>query len=198
MNPRTDPAASLGANIRRRRQSLGLSLDALARESRVSSTMLSEVERSVKNPTVKLAYQIARALGCTLTDLLEDEPSPPVQLTRAIHRQSRLDPVNGVVRHILPSPLASANLEITWFELPPMQATADLPATRGGAFHQLIAVRGHVALIVDDKAHELLAGDSIVFVPQHRCYLQNVGDMMAETMYLVDSPQHRSSAPVLR
>ena len=27
--------------------------------------MLSEVERGVKNPTVKLAYQIARALGCS-------------------------------------------------------------------------------------------------------------------------------------
>ena len=66
----SDPA-DLGSNVRRRRLARGLTLDQLACASGVSPTMLSEVERSVKNPTVKLAYQVARALGCSLSDVLD-------------------------------------------------------------------------------------------------------------------------------
>ena len=107
MSAPPDPAAHLGVNIRRRRQALGLSLDTLARESGVSSTMLSEVERSVKNPTVRLAYQIARALGCTLTELLEEEAEPIAEVTRAIRRRTLVDPATGAVSHAIPSPFAS-------------------------------------------------------------------------------------------
>ncbi len=40
-----DPAGDIGKNIRARRRALSLSLEALARRSGVSPTMLSEVER---------------------------------------------------------------------------------------------------------------------------------------------------------
>ncbi|MFP3944740.1 MAG: FAD-dependent oxidoreductase, partial [Alphaproteobacteria bacterium] len=61
----------------------------------------SEVERSVKNPTVRLAYQIARALGCSLTDLLEDDRAAPPTIVRAGDRRSLIDPESGVARHAL-------------------------------------------------------------------------------------------------
>ena len=83
----TQSGPDVGAQIRARRQQQGLTLDALAQRSGVSSAMLSEVERSVKNPTVKLAWQIARALGCSLTELL-DEPGAPTRLTRRVWSDS--------------------------------------------------------------------------------------------------------------
>ena len=46
----------------------------------------------MKNPTVKLAYQVARALGCSLTDLLEDDGAPPPRVVRAAERRSLVDP----------------------------------------------------------------------------------------------------------
>jgi transcriptional regulator with XRE-family HTH domain len=180
MVPQNDAAASLGANIRRRRQALGLSLDALARESNVSSTMLSEVERSVKNPTVKLAYQIARALGCTLTDLLEDEVVAPVQVTRAGRRQTTIDPITGTTRHSVASPLAGGTLDMTWFELPPFSTTVDQSPARSGGFQQVIAVRGRIGVVVDGQPHELLAGDSMVATGSTRLTFRNLGDGLAE------------------
>src|SRR6266545_4498131 len=47
------------------------SLDALARASGVSRSMLSQIERGQANPTVGVTFRIARAFGISLAELLE-------------------------------------------------------------------------------------------------------------------------------
>ena len=90
--------------------------------------MLSEVERARKNPTVKLAYQIALALGCSLTELLEDGAVPTVSITRASERRTLLDPDTGVVRHGLRAELLDRHLELAWYELPARQTSGEMRA----------------------------------------------------------------------
>ncbi|TPV96100.1 MAG: helix-turn-helix domain-containing protein [Myxococcales bacterium FL481] len=182
-----DPSGSLGANIRRRRQTLGLSLDALAQQSEVSSTMLSEVERSVKNPTVRLAYQIARALGCSLTDLLEDRSPTPVQITRADQRRTLVDPTSQVVRHGLTSQLASRQLEVVWYSIPSGQTTGEMGANRPGVLEHLIAVRGCVSVLLGGKAYDLEPGDSITYGPQVTTEYSNRHGDACEIVLLSDS-----------
>lgn len=179
-------------NIRRRRQALGLSLDALANESSVSSTMLSEVERSVKNPTVRLAYQIARALGCTLTDLLEDGPSVPVYVTRAPQRHTLVEPTSGTVRHDLNGRTVNENLDLAWYELPPGQSAEDfgaIPQTRGAS--HITVLRGRVGVLLGGKTYDLDHGDSIAFGHQGPARFLNLGDSVAEFVLLAD----RAHAP---
>ncbi len=60
--------------LRRLRRDRGWSLRTLAERSGVSAAMLSEIERGAKSPTVRLAYQIARALDCSISALLGDGP----------------------------------------------------------------------------------------------------------------------------
>ncbi len=62
----------LGQNIRQRRKELGLTLDALSERSGVSRAMISEIERSCKNPTINVLVQIANGLGCTVSTLIEE------------------------------------------------------------------------------------------------------------------------------
>ncbi len=162
----TDPAGAIGPNIRRRRQQLGLSLDALAKTSGVSSTMLSEVERGVKNPTVKLAYQIARALGCTLTDLLEEQPSSPVTVVRAEQRRALVDPDSGVVRHGLPARLLNNNLEIAWYSLPPGQSSGELSANRSGVIELVTVLGGTLTFVLGGERYTLRPGDCVTYGPQ--------------------------------
>jgi transcriptional regulator with XRE-family HTH domain len=49
----------------------GWSLDTMAQASGVSRSMLSQIERAMANPTVAVAYRIARAFGISLGELLE-------------------------------------------------------------------------------------------------------------------------------
>lgn len=61
-----------GAEIRRRRTSLGLTLDELAERAELSTVYLGEVERGSRGrgPSLEVALKIARSLGVALGDLL--------------------------------------------------------------------------------------------------------------------------------
>jgi transcriptional regulator with XRE-family HTH domain len=61
----------VGANVRRFRQELGLSQEALAFEAGLHRTYLSGVERGVRNPTVLVLQEIATALKVPAWRLLE-------------------------------------------------------------------------------------------------------------------------------
>lgn len=61
----------LGRRVKELRTGRGWSLDALARASGVSRSMLSDIERERANPTLVVTLRIARAFGLSLGDLVE-------------------------------------------------------------------------------------------------------------------------------
>lgn len=61
----------LGSRVKSLRSSRGWSLDALAKASGVSRSMLSQIEREEANPTLAVTLRIARAFGLALGELLE-------------------------------------------------------------------------------------------------------------------------------
>lgn len=174
-----DPAGEIGRNIRARRQALSLSLEALARRSGVSPTMLSEVERAVKNPTVKLAYQIARALGCTLTDLLSETPIATVTVVRADDRRRLVEPQTQVTRHGVPTPLLDHGLEVAWYELPPKRSSGEMTANRPGVVEFLTVLEGTLTLVLGGQEHKLGPDDCAMYAPN------------ATTEYRNDAPRKK-------
>ncbi|NKB88389.1 MAG: helix-turn-helix domain-containing protein [Acidobacteria bacterium] len=181
----THSGPDVGAQIRARRQQQGLTLDALAQSSGVSSAMLSEVERSVKNPTVKLAWQIARALGCSLTELL-DEPGAPTRLVKAEQRRSLVDAEGGVQRHGVTTTLARGGLEVVTYVLGPRATTGEMPANRAGVLEHLTVVRGRLRLTLGDEEIALGAGDHITYAPQFAVEYRNAGRGELEFVLLSD------------
>ncbi|NJL28779.1 MAG: helix-turn-helix transcriptional regulator [Thermoanaerobaculia bacterium] len=161
----------IGPNVRRRRLALELSLEMLAEKSGVSAAMLSEVERGVKNPTVKLAYQIARALGCTLTELIGEEPVPQVTITRKRELRTLVDPASGVRRAGQRSDLLNRHLEIAWYTLPKGQATGEMAPNRPGLVEQILVLSGQLTVVLDGEPHRLAAGDSVTYGVQTTNYV---------------------------
>lgn len=68
-----DIRKQIGLNIRKKRESLGLSQEALAHESGIHRTYISGLERGVRNPTVTIIQSIAVALNIRPSKLLEEE-----------------------------------------------------------------------------------------------------------------------------
>ena len=176
----------VGGQIRARRKQRGLTLDGLAQRSGVSAAMLSEVERSVKNPTVKLAWQIARALGCSLTELL-DEPGAPTTLVRADDRGTLIDPETGVARHGVSTSLMRGALEVVTYVLPTGASTGAMPANCPGVVEHVTVARGELALRIGDEEIELGVGDHITYGPQAVVEYRNRGAGELEFVLLSDS-----------
>jgi transcriptional regulator with XRE-family HTH domain len=62
----------LAANLRRRREGLGLSQEELADRAAIDRTHLSKIERRIHSPTVDVLGRLATALGVSAADLLID------------------------------------------------------------------------------------------------------------------------------
>jgi len=72
---------NLGPLLNDARKRQGLTLDALAASSGVSRSMLSQIERSEASPTFSTLWNITRALGLTLADLVAGpQAAPPIDV----------------------------------------------------------------------------------------------------------------------
>lgn len=62
----------VGKNIKKRREALGMTQKELAEKVQVVPSMITQIERGGKVPTILLADNIAKVLGCTANDLLKE------------------------------------------------------------------------------------------------------------------------------
>lgn len=70
--PGRDLRAAFGLAVRRRRVQAGVSQERLAELARVERAYVSALERGRRNPTLLTQQRIAKGLGITLHELLQD------------------------------------------------------------------------------------------------------------------------------
>lgn len=63
---------SVGANIKTRREKLGITQSELAEATYVSVAMISQIEANVKVPSLALAFRIADKLSCRVEDFRDN------------------------------------------------------------------------------------------------------------------------------
>ena len=85
MNPRSEIHERLAASLRGARKSRGLSLDAVAKLSGVSRSMVSQIERGESSPTVATLWNLTQALKVDFAGLLEGKPDPGIDVLRAAY-----------------------------------------------------------------------------------------------------------------
>ena len=92
--------AELGARIRARRRAQGLALEQLGELSGVSRSMVSDVERGLKTPTVLVLDRLATALGTSIARLLDEPVGDALVVLRSERQRVVRDPA-GWQRRIL-------------------------------------------------------------------------------------------------
>ena len=152
----------MGARIRALRRSRRLTLDDLAAASGVSRSMISEIERGGRAPTVLVLDRVATALGSSIARLTQDESGyEPVLLTR--HDQAVLADPAGWERRILSPVLPGVEFEFMRTTLGRLvDAGTYLPHAPGS--REYVAVeRGTLELTLDGASSRLGEGDSIFY-----------------------------------
>src|ERR1700733_13737733 len=91
----------IAGRVRELRLKQGLSLDALARKSRVSRSMISLIEREETSPTAVVLHKLSVPLGVTLASLF-DPPAPfdntaGGPLARRADQPEWRDPASGYI-----------------------------------------------------------------------------------------------------
>jgi transcriptional regulator with XRE-family HTH domain len=170
--------------LRQLRKKRGWTLEQLSAASGVSRSMLSQIERKQANPTLAVAFRIARAFGRSLADLV-DEPgsTSAITLIRAADStyQFRSDDACRV-RTLYPMQF-ERNVEFYEMWLAPGEALRSAPHfvdTR-----ELLTVqKGVVAVTSLNERVDVHAGDSAHYPADVAHAIENVGAVEAH-FYLV-------------
>jgi transcriptional regulator with XRE-family HTH domain len=67
-----DMARHFAAILQKQRKSKGISQEMLAEKADCDSTMISLIERKIRNPTLNLADSLAQGLGVPLSQMIQD------------------------------------------------------------------------------------------------------------------------------
>ncbi|MGI9088790.1 MAG: helix-turn-helix domain-containing protein [Chthoniobacterales bacterium] len=75
MKPKKSPLLQgFGMNVRRLRSAAGLTQEAVARKAGLATPYVSNIERGVRNPSLRCIGRIAQAFGISVSDLCEGLP----------------------------------------------------------------------------------------------------------------------------
>lgn len=155
-------SASIGRAVKTRREHLGLSLRALAGKSGVSASMISDLERGTKSPTIATLAAITQAIDMPMAALIDGGASSGgrVKVGRGSERAIVIDPRSGARRQDIGAALAGSKVELVRYALPARKMAGPFAAHAKGTIEHMHVAKGSVRAVFGSESEMLSAGDS--------------------------------------
>jgi transcriptional regulator with XRE-family HTH domain len=177
----------VGAAVRSRREELRLTLRALAAKSGISSSMVSDIERGAKSPTVSTLAALAAALGVPISALVEAAPQAQsrIKVVRCVEQRAFVDPASGARRESFGPAVAGSNVEFLRYTLRPRSVAGPFPAHARGAIEHIHVATGATRVVVGGDEVTLAAGDSCSCHADAKHLFDNMNGDIEAILYVV-------------
>jgi len=186
--PEVAVEVDVGERLRAIRRSRRCTLREVAERAQVSESFLSQVERGRSSASIASLRRIAGALGVSVADLFE--PSVP-QRPRVLRRDGRPALAFGILgRKLLLTPGPLHHLEVFAGELEVGGSTGAEAYAHGDSEELFVVQSGTVELELGGEVFELERGDSIVYRSSTPHRVSNIGQELAEVMWIVSPPSY--------
>ena len=152
-------SARTGRAVRQLRDAAGLSLRTLAERSGISASMISDIERGAKSPTVTTVVKLAQALGVGAAALIDGgvAPAPRIRIIRRGEGATGDQPARW--ENLGPS-VPGSRIDFVRFQIPPATVLGPSAAHTPGTVEHVYVDTGTIRVTVGDETAELFAGDS--------------------------------------
>ncbi|WP_035282162.1 helix-turn-helix domain-containing protein [Brevibacterium album] len=191
--PSTDPASDpdLAAALRRLRKQTGLTQADLAYEAGVSTSFISQLERSSTDVTFSTLNRICMALGTTVGHLL----SPPQPCGTILRKDScRFLDYNGVDKWVLTRE-SMGDVDVCLFEFPPGSSTGLRTVTAMERTELWICQSGYLGAELGGAVHILRPGDSLDFASGQPNTIYNPGPERCQALLVIKNHDMGRAAP---
>ncbi|CAD7031565.1 MULTISPECIES: helix-turn-helix domain-containing protein [Rhizobium/Agrobacterium group] len=181
----------IGATVRQLRNAKGMSLQQLADSSGVSVGMISQIERDLANPSMRVLTAIRRALNVSIQEMFGEQPDeapeqgdPP--FVRRLKDRPQID--LGLLKKELLTASGHHHLQIMILRVEPGGVSGNTalsyPAEKGG-----LVLSGELTLTVGEQTSTLRTGDSFVFDSALPHSFKNVSQSTAEILWIIGAVQ---------
>ncbi|WP_089280509.1 helix-turn-helix domain-containing protein [Antarctobacter heliothermus] len=151
--------AKLPTRLKEARRAQGLSLDAVAKLSGVSRSMVSQIERGESSPTIATLWNLTRALQVDFAGLLDEAPVRQIEVLRASDVPTIENRGAGCTIRILSPPEEAGQHEVYELRFAAGGMLDSLPHTRGAREH-LSVIEGEIEVTSASGAERLGPGDT--------------------------------------
>ncbi len=150
----------LPARLKEARRAQGLSLDAVAKLSGVSRSMVSQIERGSSSPTIATLWNLTRALQVDFAGLLDGAAgASQIEVLRGAEVPTIDNRGTACRLRILSPPEEAGRHEVYELVLGPGGALVSDPHRRGAREH-LTVIEGHLSVQSGENTVVLSAGDT--------------------------------------
>lgn len=139
-----------------------MSLRALAAETGLSPTLLSQIERGITEPSLRTLRQLARVFGQSVATLFDDGASPAVHISREGER-SRIVSPQGFIQYERLAP-GNGHLELLRGLLAPGEVS-DAELSTHDALECTYVVTGTLTVEVGGASYDVKAGEAVTIGP---------------------------------
>lgn len=157
MNTRSEIHDRLAYALREARKARGLSLDAVAKLSGVSRSMVSQIERGESSPTVATLWNLTKALQIDFSNLMDSKPAPTIEVVRAAAAPI-MQRASGVKIRILSPAESVGDHEVYELNFAAGAALTSDPHSAGCREH-LTVLSGRLRLKLGEDEERLSTGD---------------------------------------
>ena len=160
----------IGMNLRRARLRRGFSLDEVSSRSNVSKSMLSDIERGRKCPTIAVLYKICEGIHVSLPSLMKS----PDKFVEVVKNQE-LEPNDGVQSQNIFKYDVNTSMEIHKLAIAP---NSEISAEPHGEkiWEYIMVAEGVFTLVLDDDVYEVEKGEAIRFLANRKHIYANRTD----------------------
>lgn len=152
----------LGARLKTLRRQRDFSLESLAAASGVSRSMISDIERGARVPTVLVLARLATALGVTVSRLLgEDQPERVIVMRQGGQRV--MTDAAGWQRRILSPNLPGVEFELIRTAVAAGVVIGEFAPHAPGSREYIAVETGALLVTLDGIAHHLGEGDALYY-----------------------------------
>ncbi len=148
-----------GRAVKKQREAAGFSLRMLAARSGISSSMISDIERGTKSPTVITIVRLAQALRVSAATLIDGGagPAPRIRVLRCGEGAGGEHPARW---QSLGTAVPGSRIDFVRYQIPPSTVLGPASAHALGTVEHMHVAAGTVRVTVGDETAELTAGDS--------------------------------------
>jgi transcriptional regulator with XRE-family HTH domain len=154
-----DISVRTGRAVKQQREAAGFSLRMLATRSGISPSMISDIERGTKSPTVTTVVRLAEALGVSAAALVDGGAGPAPRI-RVLRRGEGAGGETPARWDNLGPASPGSRIDFVRYQIPPSAVLGPSAAHAPGTVEHMHVATGTVRVTVGDEAAELSAGDS--------------------------------------
>lgn len=166
---------NIGENLKKIRKARNLTIDDLSTNAEVSKSMISEIERGIRNPSITIIWNLANALKVPLNYFLKEDDSEEPR----IYRRQETGQIGGEgysFRSIIDFD-SEKKFEIYFCEYNADTLT-DKSTHFEGVEEYALVTQGILTLYIHNQKYTIHEGEVIHFVAnQEHCYANETNNM---------------------